>query len=334
MFRKKLLFSIVFIASLLIISSCDPNSSLQVDLTGIEQPDVDIKRYEKAMFAIPEDSFIQELETYRQAFPLFISGDLTDTLALLNLKSFFADPYMIELNDMVQIQFKDLSIVEDELANAMQHYYYYFDSPSSFSYYSYISGLDIQYPVKIIDSNIVIGLDLYLGAKSKVYTLSGYPKYKSQWLKPEAIVPDVMSELVRSMIPEKDRSSSLLQQMIYDGKRLYFIQAMMPHISDSLLMHYSSSQMEWCLKNEANLWSLMVENQYLFKNDVQIQKKFMDDAPFTSIFSTEAPARLGQFIGWRLVSAFMAKSEYSLPELLAEEDVQLILKGSKYKPKL
>jgi uncharacterized protein YjaZ len=185
----------------------------------------------------------------------------------------------------------------------------------------------------VIDDNIIIGLDLYLGGNTNVYTMSGFPKYKSKWLTPEALVPDVMSELCMSMIPKSDPASSLLNQMVDEGKRLFFIQSMMPNIEDSLLLHYSKSQMEWCYENEARLWSLMVENQFVFKNDVQVLKKFMDDGPFTSVLSTEAPARLGHFLGWRIVSKYASRTGSNISEILMEKNAQQILKVSKYKPK-
>lgn len=318
---------------LLFMASCgNDKPNLEVDLSNIKPVDVNIKRYEKIMFAIPQDSFLAVVPSMKKEFPVFLDGDMSDSLALINLKSFFNDPYLKELNNLVQEKYPILDAQQKELANAMQHYYYYFDYPLSFTYYSYVSGLDINSPVKVIDSNIVIGLDLFLGENTKAYGLSGFPKYKSKWLAAESIVPDAMSELARGMMPEKDLSANLLDQMIYEGKRLFFIQSMIPSISDTLLLHYSKPQLEWCEDKEARLWSLMIDNQFLFKNDITVQKKFMDDAPFTSILSTEAPARLGQFLGWRIVSKYMARSGASLEELLNEKNAQKILKVSKYKP--
>lgn len=318
---------------LLFIASCDYDEpNLEVDLSNVNTVDVNIKRYEKVMFAIPQDSFLLVVPSMKKEFPVFLNGDMSDSLALLNLRSFFNDPYLKELNNLAQATYPNLDAQQQELAEAMKHYYYYFDYPKSFTYYSYVSGLDINFPVKVIDSNIVIGLDLFLGQNTKAYEISGFPKYKSKWLVKECIVPDAMSELARGMMPENDLAANLLDQMIYEGKRLFFIQSMIPSIADTLLLHYSKSQLEWCEEKEARLWSLMIDNQFLFKNEVSIQKKFMDDAPFTSILSTEAPARLGQFIGWRIVSKYMARSKASLNELIHENDSQKILKISKYKP--
>ena len=325
-------FLFFFIA--IIILSCDNNRpNLKQDLSNIQKQEVDFRRYDKALFAINKDSFINKVVDYKNQFPLFLDENTDDTLALLNLKSFFIDPYMIELNEMVQAKYPDLKNIEDELSKAIHYYHFYFDIPTKFNYYTYISGLDIKSPIKVIDSNIVVGMDLYLGANSKVYDMSGFPKYKSRWLIKEEIVPNIMSELASGMMPERDKSAQLISQMIYEGKRLFFIQATMPNIADSLLLKYSKLQLDWCYTNEARLWSLMVENQFLFDTDIAIQKKFMNDAPFTSLLSTEAPSRIGHFLGWRIVSNYMAKTKSKLPKLLTEQNAQMILKKSKYKPK-
>ena len=61
--------------------------------------------------------------------------------------------------------------------------------------------------------------------------------------------------------------------------------------------------------------------------------KFMNDGPFTSVFSKTSPARTGWFVGWRIVSLYMARNNVSMQELFRENDSQKILKLSKYKPK-
>ncbi len=325
---------ILIFFGLIILSSCENDKpNLAVNLEGIPAPSIKILRYEQAMFSLNMDSFNTEIAKLQPQFPLFLNGNLNDSLAVLSLKAFFSDAYMIELNQLVQNKFADIAPLQNKISKAMQYYRYYFDIPQSFSFYSYVSGLDVNNPIKVIDSNIIIGLDLYLGSSAKVYELSGFPKYISNWLTPESILPDVASELYRGMVPEQDLSNQLLDQMIYEGKRLYFVQALMPEIADTLLLHYSAPQMKWCYENEAKLWALMIENQFIFKNDVQIQKKFMDNGPFTTVFAGEAPSRIGHFIGWRIVSKYMANTKLELQELLLQEDTQLILKRSKYKPK-
>lgn len=326
--KKTILLAIITLT----FSACfNKSGKLNVNVSDIEKPNVEIRQYGKAMFAIPQDQFMDSVMNYAEEFPLLFGEGQSDSAALLQLNSFFSDPYMKELNNEARNVFADISDIEEEFSSAMQHYKYYFPKARDYNFYSYISGLDLQFPIKVIDNNFLIGLDLYLG-NTKVYDLSGFPKYKSVWLKRESLVPDAMSELAMGIMPEPQPAANLIHQFIEQGKRLYFIQAMIPEISDSLLLKYEEGQLEWCMKNEARLWSLMIENQFLFKNDVAVQKKFMDDGPFTSILSAAAPARLGHFIGWRIISYYMENNDVSLADLLLETDDQKILKKSKYKP--
>lgn len=327
---KKLLILIIGFISLL--TACfDSTNNLDIDVSDTPLPNIKIKRYEQAMFRIPADSFIAVAPSKQNDFPVFLQGDITDTAALIELKSFFFDPHMQELYRLTMEQFPSLSMLEEDLAKAIQHYHHYFPKAADFNYYSYVSGLDVKYPVKFIDNNIIIGLDNYLG-NSPVYMKSGFPKYQSKWYIPQRIIPDCMTEIASGLMPEHEKGESLLSQMIYQGKLLYFAKAMQPKLADSLLLKYSAKQYAWCKHYEDKIWGVMVDNQFLFKKEHNLIRKFMEDGPFTAVFSKESPARTGWFIGLRIVSEYMNRNDVSISELLLEKDSQKILKLSKYKP--
>jgi len=329
---SKYLFSIV-VGFLFFLTACvDSNNNLNIDVSDTALPKVKIKRYEQAMFRIPADSFIAIAPRKQTDFPIFLQGDISDTAALIELKSFFYDPHMIELYRLTMEQYPSLNMLEERLAKAMQHYHHYFPKAQAYNYYSYVSGLDIKYPVKFIDNNLIIGLDNYLGETQQVYVRSAFPKYQTKWFIPERIIPDCMVEIASGLMPEQEKGESLLDNMIYQGKLLYFAKAMQPNIADSLLLKYSEKQYAWCKRYENKIWGVMIDNQFLFKKEQNLIRKFMEDGPFTAVFSKESPARTGWFIGLRIVSEYMARNKVSMGELLLEQDSQKILKQSKYKP--
>jgi len=329
---KNVVYSLVLLF-LVSLSSCgDPVRNLDVDVSSTALPQIKIKRYEQAMFRIPADSFLAVAPKMQDEFPIFLQGDITDTAALIELKSFFVDPYMVELYQITMDQFPSLDMVEDQLSMAMQHYYHYFPVAEKYTYYSYISGLDLEQPIKFVGNNLIIGIDNYLGSNQRVYNKSGFPKYQSKWLIPERIIPDCMTEIASGLLPEQNKGESLLDNMIYQGKLLYFAQAMQPSITDSVLLKFSKSQYEWCRQYEGKVWGVMIDNQFLFKKEHRLVGKFMNDGPFTTVFSKSSPARTGWYIGWRIVSAYMARTDASLIDLLQEKDAQKILQASKYKP--
>ena len=323
---------LAFILVVLLTSCGDPEKDLIIDVSSVPKQKVKIKRYEQAMFRIPADSFLTTVPKLQEEFHIFLQGDIHDTAALIELKSFFVDPHMIELYRYSMEEYPSLNQIEEELAHAMQHYHYYLPNVDDIYFYSYVSSLDVNSRIKFIGNNLIIGIDNYLGNKQEVYFKSGFPKYQVKWLIPERIVPDCMNEIAGGLISEQSKGESLLDNMIYQGKLLYFTQAMQPTISDSLLLKYSKSQYEWCRQYEGKIWGVMIDNQFIFKKERNLVGKFMNDGPFTSVFSKASPARTGWFIGWRIVSSYMARNDISMTELLYETDSQKILKMSKYKP--
>jgi hypothetical protein len=330
--KNRLFF--LFAIILVLVGSCgDPENKLNIDVSEIPQPNIKIKRYEQAMFPIPKDSFFSAVPKLQKEYSVFLQGDIADTAALIELRSFFTDPYMVDLYKKSMDKYPSLDQIEEQLNNAMQHFEYYSPLASNLQYYSYISGLDVNTPVKFIGNSLIIGIDNYLGANESIYLRSGFPKYKIKWLIQERIVPDAMDELAAGLMPEQKRGGSLLENMIYKGKVLYFTQAMIPNISDSLLLEYSKKQYTWCRTYEGKIWGLLIDNQFLFKKDQTMVGKFMNDGPFTTVFSNTSPSRIGWFVGWRIVSSYMNKNDISLEELLQENNAKKILKLSKYKPK-
>jgi uncharacterized protein YjaZ len=142
-----------------------------------------------------------------------------------------------------------------------------------------------------------------------------------------------MKILADITIPKTLPGNNLLGQMIDAGKRAYFVDAMIPGCADRFKIGYSQPQYDWIVKNEQHVWAAIIENRMLYTSDGQLIRAFMADGPFTAEFSHEAPARLGEWIGWQIVRHYMASNGgVSLPALLAETDAQKILTLSKYKP--
>jgi uncharacterized protein YjaZ len=127
--------------------------------------------------------------------------------------------------------------------------------------------------------------------------------------------------------------NTLLDEMIEAGKRLYFVDAMIPATEDCYKIGYTQAQADWIIKNEAHVWAAIIENRMLYASDGQTIRLFMADGPFTAEFSKESPPRLGEWIGWQIVKRYMSNSdEVTLPQLMNETDAQKILTLSRYKP--
>jgi len=328
------MFKKIIVLLLLGLISCQQDSGrLNVDVSDISIRAVKIKRYGKALFAIDKGNLKEKLKNLQSDFGVFLNGNLNDTLNLIRIEDFISDPMLINSAAECEKVFPDLDFLEKELSKAFQHYKYYFPHQKIPAVYTYVSGFDYEYPVQYFDNSLIIALDMYLGSGYKEYLKLGLPAYRIRNFNRAHISRDCMDALGSNMIDPSKVKGTLLDAMINKGKNLYFINAMIPDLNDSILLNYSSNQISWVNKNESNIWAFFIENNLLYSVDPEAMNKFIVDAPFTSYFGNESAPRTGWWIGYKIIKSFMNNcQDVSIAELMEMYDSQAILNKSGYKP--
>ena len=115
---------------------------------------------------------------------------------------------------------------------------------------------------------------------------------------------------------------------------LYLKDMLIPKSEDYERIGYSKEKMTWANANEESIWRNFIENEYLYSTDNKLSRRFLDPAPFSKFgleLDNESPGRIGRYIGWQIVRAFMNNNSVSLQQMLnlpADE----IFKKSNYKP--
>jgi hypothetical protein len=322
--------------SLILFFSCDNNADrLDIDVSDIEIDEVDINRYGKTLFELDKTSFQAELLKIQPEYKVFLSGDLNDTFNVQQLYNFVSDPFLIKLYEDCNSVYPDLNFLEKDLSKAFEYYKYYFPKEHQPEVFTFISGLDHEYRVQYYGPELVIALDNYLGADYPEYQNLNLPSFKLRIFDKPYIFRDCINELGKSKVDSRRVGKTFLDQMINEGKQLYFLDAMAVDMPDSIKIYYSDYQMDWAVKNEAQIWAFFIENELLYEKDMAKLHKLLLDGPFTSFFGNDSPPRLGWWIGWQIVKNFMNKNgEISLPQLMNEYDARKILNQSGYKPKI
>lgn len=324
LFRNTILLFII----LLVLGSC--NGPFQVDISDIKKPDVSIKRYEQALFAEAlSPSRITELQNQ---FPLFLGDKPLDNMQVVQLENYVSDPYLQKLFDETERVFPDLISHEAELANAFQYLQFYFPRFKIPEVYSYISG--DQAEAYFEDQVIVISLDHYLAYNHEAYNMAGIPKYKQFAMDKKFFLKDVLMAIAKTKIPSPGNNAQLLEQMIYEGKLLFFIKSMYPEISDKVLFTQTETHYSWLQNKEKDLWRYYIENELLYTSDYLTYNKFISDAPFTTALGDDSAPRTGIWLGYQIVFSYMKKNEVELKDLIQNKDAQQILIKSGYKPGL
>ena len=330
--KSKLIY---FIFLFLFIASCinENSRSLGFDVSEIDIGDFKILRYEQDLFKINPDKVKQGLQAIQEKYQVFLAADLTDSTNINQIRDFITNPELIQAYQTIKLKFPDLNSINIELEEALKYYKFYFPDQQTPSVYTYISGFQYEYPVQISNHTMVIGLDLYLGSNYQTYHQMGIPVYKTDRMNPDYISVDCMKEIAGQLLPPPPSATTFLDEIIYYGKIMYFLDATLPNKEAHFKIGYGPEKLNWCIENESNLWAFIIDNQILFSSDYEIIRKFISDGPFTAAFSKESPARIGVWFGWQIVKSYMNHNpEITLPELFADTDSKSIFSKSKFKP--
>ncbi len=309
------------------------HSPYHVDVSGVEMEPIHISRFEKVLFDINPFQIRDELKPYVEEFYFFLGDEIDNPMAQQQLYDYVTDPAIIDLyNETIKV-YPDLKQHEDDLTKAFTYYSYYFPDLEIPNVYSYVSGLDLYHPVKYDGSNIAIALDMYLGRDFSKYRRVGIPSYQLMRRAPQFITRDVMYTIAEAKISKNIKPESLVDFMVYEGIKLYFLDCMLPHVHDTLKIGYTSFQEYWMEKNKGHVWSYFLDNNLLYSTNRHQINSFITDAPFTSPFSGNSSPRVAVWIGWQIVREYMKRNtDVSLDKLVEMSDAEEIFVKSRYKP--
>ncbi len=330
---KKILIIVLIINSL---QSCMSNDK-DIDTSNI-QLNLNIKRLDADLIdKFPDTPDIAALQTkYGKFLELYNYkvlqiGDAPSSEMKKLLLAFNNYCFKYNLPEKINSQFGDLSQLKKDLELAFKHYKYYFHNAKIPQIYTFISNFNQS--IVVDDSILGIGLDKYLGRKCELYSRLGFDKYKRRRMIPEMISVDCMRAMLTDQFPYESSTDNLLNQMVYQGKIQYCLDALLPRLPDTVKFSYSKQQYKWAENNESNMWTYLINNQHLFSTDALTIRGMIGDAPFSSMFSNNSAPRAGAFLGWKIVCKYMKEyPETTILQLMQNNDYQTILNKAKYKP--
>lgn len=299
---------------------------------------VSLHRYEQALMALPPDSIAAALPSLAAGYAPYLSGaDLTDPQNVLQLQAFVLDPWVKETYEAVEACYGDGRALSAGLGRLFAHAQALFPDLQTPQVYTYISGFDYPNRVVYADSVLSLALDLYLPDHAAAYRAAGFPNYIAQRLNPDALPVEVAQAIAVERLPARaegadglTRMGTLLDEIVYQGKILCIVDRLLPEVDERQKLFYDEAQWRWCKDNEAALWHYWMKEQLLYETDLNRTKHYINDGPANLAFQ-DAPPRLAQYIGWRIVSRYLQRVPADDPQLWTRP-AQEVLRISAYKP--
>ncbi len=301
------------------------------DLTNIEAT-VQVERLEEALFACENESqvlaFLRRNPVLPQAcFSDYPMGD--SALAALLYKN-ISNPVLRDFRlQLDSIFYQVPESLEKPLANAFRHLKYYypdFKVPRVQTLVTGFMGNDLY----VSDSLIVIGLDYFGGPEARFrpdvfdYQLR---RYQEPYL-----VPAILFFLSQSYNRADPRDQTLLADMVWYGKGYEFVKYMAPDTPDSLIIGFSGRDLQRIYDSQTDIWAHLITHKLLYEAAEQKKQKYVGERPFTAEIGQDVPGGIGRWVGWRIVSLFLAENPaITLPELMKNDNARRLLEQSGYK---
>jgi gliding motility-associated lipoprotein GldB len=284
---------------------------------------LDVSRFDRDFDDLPQIG----LPALREKYPYLFPEQYPDSVWLAK----FNDTLQQQLRLEVAKAFPDFEKYQAGLELFYKHLRYYFPKVNIPHVITLTTDVDYENRVLLADSLLFIGLDNYLGPNHEFY--GGLSKYIARDLQSDYLVGDVAETFATALVPyPKERS--FIARMVYYGKLLYLKDKLLPLEPDSLKIRYSAAEWDWARANEGQIWRYFIERELLYSTDNQLDLRFLDPAPFSKFrleLDSESPGRIGRYVGWQIVRAYMSNHSDSLDQLLALSGEQLFQK-SNYKP--
>ena len=307
----------------------------------LEPQEIEIVRFDNALLNVHDATVAHDIRVLYDEYPVFMPLWVEDILGIPSADTAYLEQALPQFlkdtlygfqqtNAREQEIFADVKDIQNAISQAFTRICYLYPETEVPSFYLFVSGF--QTPIYFAEDIIGIGADMYLGSDYEYYNRVVY-EYQKQTMRKECIPVDVVSAYLFRTLPYTSTKSRLLDQMMYRGKVMYLTAQIFDKLPGYEVMGWTKEQWNWCVKNEQAIWHLVMDKRDLFKTESLILTGYLNDGPFTSEVSQDAPGRLGIWLGWRIAESYMEHhEEVTLQELMAEGDAQKILEESYYKP--
>lgn len=310
---------------------CRDSSDKVPDVSSI-QVDVAIESLEDSLFACQSvESVGQFLNRYpflsQVYFPDLAPQDASLAPVLYeHIRNPALRRFKAELDSLYSDKSKQLTKPLEEAFKHITYYYPEFKAPRVVTMVTGFMGSDLY----VSDSLIIIGLD-YFGGPEATYRPQVYDYQLGRYQK-EYLVPSIlffMADRYNRMAPG---DQTLLADMVGYGKSFEFVKHCAPQTPDSLILGFSEKNLTRTYNSQTQIWAFVVENRLLYEKAGLVKQKYVGERPFTPEIGPDVPGGIGRWLGWRIVSRYMAENtEVTLPQLMNNPNAQQILQQSGYK---
>ena len=316
-------FVVILILFLFFLSCQNENSNkdkIEALTLSLTFDRFDLKFYDQPPEVIPQ---------LKKEYPFLFPKQFSDSVWIDRQN----DSLQLLLQDAVKKAFSEIQPLEKRVNRLFKYIKYYFPRTKIPQIITLTNNVDYQIKTVYSDSLLLLSLDTFLGEDHPLY--EGIPNYIRKELD-QKYIPSQIVEKFSSYIMPPPENRTFLAQMLYEGKKMYLQDLLLPDEKDAIKIAYIEEELEWVKENEVYIWQYFIEKQVLYQTDPEWVERFLEPAPFSKFYlqlDNESPGRIGRWIGWQIVRKYLEQQPETPIEDLIKLPAQQLFNQSKYKPK-
>jgi len=331
----------VLFTAILLVTGCTEAGHTDVAIDDVPLH-VEIGRLDRDLFGSPADSMQamsrKAYADYGEFYRIYIEdvlqgAPLEDPRLTLVLGRFVNDPDWSSTQRAVDSVLGDLEPQRVQFEEAFERLKVLFPDSTTPRVIAFNSGYNFGiYPT---DSVLGVGVEWFIG---KDHPVIGYlapdvfPQYVKDRMQPAMLVPSAVKGWLLVHYTRDIAGADVLTNLVEVGKVLALLNALLPDVPPAQKFAFSQEQFRWCEASEYNIWKEIVAKEQLFSKNADDIGRLMNDGPFTNGYPHESPGHIGEWIGYRMVEAYMNDNpKVTFEQLFALDDPRVILKS--YKPR-
>lgn len=320
-FYVKLLAIVFFIQFL---AACDSNS-YDIDLSN-KKSTITFNNIDSLLYSAQKTEYIlvknqilkKDAEIGKYMFGYCYGIPLTPDSSFENgMNAYFHNAFVQKMERSILKSFPIEKRNQKELSDAFIRLKVHFPNIKQPSQIHYINSR-FSASVFCTEESIAIGLERYLGPKNpciKELPSDQFFSWIKEGMKPSYMKRDVvLAWLMTHLIEETDENFS--SEMIRWGKLIYITHACLPNDPIHEILRYDKKDYEWAQNSEYALWRYLIDEQLLFNTNEDPKQSLLKEGPFSIGLPDNSPDRMGQFLGFQIVSQYMESEDKSLEELV------------------
>ncbi|WP_136460226.1 gliding motility protein GldB-related protein [Neolewinella litorea] len=334
-------------------ASCSEDTPPPPDVRDIEV-DLTVLRFDRALAALDTSRIEEEMERLDRTFGSFTEaffthlvpvrrGDFSAAEGQNVLRAYLEYPLTRVVDSTVESRFPAVGggaqvqgLVEDFRQGLRYYRHYLPQAPVPDTLVTFDTHFELA-AFLYGDGQIAAGLEFFLGPDFDYALVNPEEPIFSDYLAQSYTPAHFTGKLLRVLLEDRfppPRSGRLIDYLIYEGKKLYLLEHLLPETPDHVVYEITEEQMDWLRNNETPIYAYLQREDILYTTDVNRINKYTRPAPYTPGMPVESPGGAVNYLGRQIVAAYMAAHpELTMPELMALTDGQEILRGARYKPR-